>query len=290
MSKIAILTDSSCDIPQEMAEQYGIDIMGFHILLDGVDYLERETVTNQEFYDLMRKAKGVPSTAAITPIQFCEKYCQYVDEGYTDVIHVPINRSGSSTYNNALMAQDMLREERPEHHMKIHLIDPHTYSMVFGWYVCEMARKLRNGAEIRHVISEFEDKMNRMEIILGPYSLKQMKKSGRISAAAAFAGELLGLRPIITLIDGQTKVENKVRGDEKVVPAMVELCKKRTEGLEDVEYLLGYTDIDQIEDLTRACRKAFGHPPLMTFHVGGVISANTGPDMLALVYVGHPRG
>ena len=290
MSKIAILTDSSCDIPQELAEQYGIDIMSFHILLDDVDYLERVSCTNQEFYDLMRKAKGVPSTAAITPIQFCEKYCQYVDEGYTDVIHVPINRSGSSTYNNALMAQDMLREERPEHHLRIHLIDPHTYSMVFGYYLCEMARKLRNGAEISLVIQEFEEKMNCMEIILGPYSLKQMKKSGRISAAAAFAGELLGLRPIITLIDGKTKVENKVRGDEKVVPAMVELCKKRTAGLEDVEYLLGYTDVRQIEDLTKACRKEFGHPPLMTFHVGGVISANTGPDMLALVYVGHPRG
>ena len=101
MSKIAILTDSSCDIPQEMAEKYGIDIMSFHILLDDVDYVERESCTNTEFYDKMRLAKGVPSTAAITPIQFCEKYCQYVDEGYTDVIHVPINKSGSSTYNNA---------------------------------------------------------------------------------------------------------------------------------------------------------------------------------------------
>ena len=114
MSKIAILTDSSCDIPQEMAEKYGIDIMSFHILLDDVDYVERESCTNTEFYDKMRAAKGVPSTAAITPIQFCEKYCQYVDEGYTDVIHVPINKSGSSTYNNALMAQGMLREERTE--------------------------------------------------------------------------------------------------------------------------------------------------------------------------------
>ena len=126
MSKIAILTDSSCDIPQEMAEKYGIDIMSFHILLDDVDYVERVDCTNTEFYDKMRAAKGVPSTAAITPIQFCEKYCQYVDEGYTDVIHVPINKSGSSTYNNALMAQGMLREERPEHHLNIHLLDPHT--------------------------------------------------------------------------------------------------------------------------------------------------------------------
>ena len=209
MSKIAILTDSSCDIPQEMAEKYGIDIMSFHILLDDVDYVERESCTNTEFYDKMRAAKGVPSTAAITPIQFCEKYCQYVDEGYTDVIHVPINKSGSSTYNNALMAQGMLREERPEHHLKIHLLDPHTYSMVFGWYLCEMARKLKNGAEISHVIREFEKQMDCMEIVLGPYSLKQMKKSGRISAAAAVMGELMGIRPIITLIDGKTKVEAK---------------------------------------------------------------------------------
>ena len=240
MSKIAILTDSSCDIPQELAEKYGIDIMGFHILLDDVDYVERESCTNAEFYEKMRAAKGIPSTAAITPLQFCEKYCQYVDEGYTDVIHVPINRSGSSTYNNAVMAQGMLREERPEHHLKIHLLDPHTYSMPFGWYVCEMARKLKNGAEISHVIHEFEAQMDKIEIVLGPFSLKQMKKSGRISAAAAVMGELMGIRPIITLIDGKTKVEAKVRGDDKVVPAMVELAKKRSEGVEPSEIIKDY--------------------------------------------------
>lgn len=289
MSKIAILTDSSCDIPQEMAEKYGIDIMGFHILLDGVDYIERESCTNTEFYQRMREAKGVPSTAAITPLQFCEKYCQYVDEGYTDVIHIPINRSGSSTYDNAVMAQGLLREERPEHHLNIHLLDPHTYSMVFGWYVCEMARKLRNGAEIRHVIGEFNSQMSKMEIILGPYSLKQMKKSGRISAATAFAGELLGLRPIITLIDGKTVVESKVRGDDKVIPSMIQLCQKRAEGVEDFDYMIGHTAIPQSEELVRACRKAFGKPPLLTFELGGVVSANTGPDTVALVYVGHQR-
>ena len=244
MSKIAILTDSSCDIPQELAEKYGIDIMGFHILLDDEDIVEREKYTPEEFYDKMRAAKGIPSTAAITPIQFCEKYCQYVDEGYTDVIHVPINRSGSSTYNNAVMAQGMLREERPEHHLNIHLLDPHTYSMVFGWYLCEMARKLKNG----------ETQMNKMEVILGPYSLKQMKKSGRISAAAAVMGELMGIRPIITLIDGKTRVESKVRGDDKVIPAMIDLCKKRTEGVEDFDYMIGHTSIPQAAELEKACR------------------------------------
>ena len=164
------------------------------------------------------------------------------------------------------MAQGMLREERPEHHMKIHLLDPHTYSMVFGWYLCEMARKLKNGAEISHVIQEFEKQMNCMEIILGPYSLKQMKKSGRISAAAAVMGELMGVRP------------------------MIELCKKRADGVENFDYMIGHTNIKQAEDLEKACRKAFGKAPLVVFELGGVVSANTGPDTVALVYTGHPRG
>jgi DegV family protein with EDD domain len=289
MSKIAILTDSSCDIPQEMAEKYNIDIMDFHILLDGVDYVERESCTFEEFYDKMRAARGMPSTAAITPIQFCEKYASYVDAGYTDLIHVTINRTGSSTYNNALLAKDLLREERPEHHLRIHLLDSHTYSMPFGWYLCEMARKLQNGAEVRHVVKEFRDQMDCMELVLGPYSLRQMKKSGRISAAAAFAGELLGLRPIITLIDGKTHVEAKVRGDEKVIPAMIALCQQRTEGIDQVEYMIGHTNIPQKDELVRACRKAFGHDPLIVFPLGGVVSSNTGPDTVALVYVGHRR-
>ena len=81
MNKIAILTDSSCDIPQARADKYGIDIMSFHILLDGVDYLERVSCTNEEFYQLMRQATGVPSTAAIPHLQFCQQYCEYVDAG-----------------------------------------------------------------------------------------------------------------------------------------------------------------------------------------------------------------
>ncbi len=221
MRKIAILCDSSCDIPQELATKYDIDILNFHILLDNVDYVERDSFTPDEFYDMMRKADGVPTTAAITPIEFCAKYCDYVDAGYTDVIYISINRGASSTHDNAIMGQNLLREERPEHHLKVHVIDSHSYSMPSGWYVCEMARKIRNGAEVRFAVEEYIDKMSKLEIVIGPYSLKQMKKSGRISAAAAFAGELLGLRPVISLIDGTTKVESKVRGDDKVIPSVV---------------------------------------------------------------------
>ena len=80
-----------------------------------------------------------------------------------------------------------------------------------------------------------------------------------------------------------------MRGDDKVVPAMIELCKKRAGDVEDFDYMIGHTNIPQAAELEKACRKAFGKDPLITFTLGGVVSANTGPDTLALVYVGHAR-
>lgn len=286
--KTAILTDSCCDIPPELAERYGIDILPFSITLDGVSYTEREDFGFDEFYTMLRNSQGVPSTAHITALRFCEQYCKYVDEEYTDVLQVTINSGGSATYEAAQMAQGLLREERPEHHLKIHLIDSHTYSMVYGWPLCEAARKLRNGAELREVIEELEATFARAEIVLAAFSLKQMKKSGRISAAAAFAGELLGLRPIVSLNQGVSRVEAKVRGDSAVIPAMIRQVKARAEDPAAAGYMIGSTDLDCVADLIKACKKEFGQPPVMVFKLGAAVASNTGPDALAIVYQGRP--
>ena len=288
--KIAIVTDSSCDIPKELAEKYGIDVIDFPINLDGKEYYERRDMTMDQFYELMRAAQGVPTTAAITALQWREVYEAYADQGYTDVLHVSINSTGSSTYANAQQAAEQLRQDRPEMTMRIHLVDSHTYSMVFGWYLCECARKLRNGGDLRSCILELESKLGRVEVCLAAFSLKQLKKSGRVSAAAAFAGELLGLRPVISLTDGVSKVEAKVRGDAAVIPAMLKWTQTRVDDLRTTPYLLAYTSSTQKRDeLLKLCKKEFGHPPMYVFQLGGVVSANTGPDCIAIAFEGKPR-
>lgn len=290
MSKIGFLTDSSSDIPQELADKYGIEIVGFPIHLEGKEYIERRDMTNDEFYELMRAAQSVPTTAAITPLQWVECYTRYVDEGYTDLVHVCINAGGSSTYNNALSALKMLEEERPGHSLKIRVIDSHTYSMPFGWYLCECARKVRNGGETAACVQEMESKLDQIEICLAAYSLKQMKKSGRVSAAAAVVGDLMGIRPIISLNDGVSKVEAKVRGDAKVPPAMVKWVASRVDNVRDMPYIIMYTSSNAKRDeLVKLCKKEFGHPPVFVGKLGGVVSANTGPDAVAIVYEGRHR-
>ncbi|MCI7323908.1 DegV family protein [bacterium] len=288
--KIAFLTDSSSDIPVDLAEKYGIQVVGFPINLEGKEYLERRDMTNEEFYEMMRAAKGVPTTAAITQIQWAEIYQEYVEAGVTDLVHVTINSGGSSTYNNACKAIEMLREECPGHTMKIHLIDSHTYSMPFGWYLCECARKVQEGAPLESCLREMQDKLARVEICLSAYSLKQMKKSGRVSAAAAVVGDLMGIRPIISLNDGISKVESKVRGDANVPPAMVKWVCSRVDNVKEMPYMIAYTSsTGKRDELVKLCRKSFGHAPLCVFSLGGVISANTGPDGVAIVFEGKPR-
>lgn len=92
MSKIGFLTDSCSDIPQELADKYGIEVVGFPINLDGVEYMERKDFTNDQFYQMMRDAQGVPTTAAITQLQFCDIYARYADEGYTDLVYLSHQR------------------------------------------------------------------------------------------------------------------------------------------------------------------------------------------------------
>ena len=252
--------------------------------------MERKDFTNDQFYEMMRKAQGVPTTAAITQLEWGDIYAKYVDAGIQDLVHLCINAGGSSTYNNAVKAAELLEDERPGHKMKIHLIDSHTYSMPYGWYLCECARKVRAGEPLDACLREMQDKLARVEICLAAYSLKQMKKSGRVSAAAAVVGDLMGIRPIISLNDGISKVEAKVRGDNNVPPAMVKWVKSRVDDVKKMPYMVAYTSSSAKRDeLVKLCKKEFGHAPLLVFQLGGVVSANTGPDGIAIVFEGKPR-
>lgn len=287
MSKIAILTDSASDIPRELEEQYGIDILPFQIVVDGQSYTERVDFTNEQYYEMLANAKDIPKTSQVTMTRFLEKFCAYADEGYDDVIYISINSAGSSTCDAARMAAKALREERPERPMQVHVVDSHTYSMTYGWHVCEAARKVQSGADAASVVQYLEDAFSRMEVMLSMYTLRFVKKSGRVSAAAAFAGELLGLRPIIRMVDDTTATVAKVRGDNGVMPGLIEQAKKyRTDG---TKYLVGGTDEGNIKMLAKLCKKEFGRAPETTFLLGAAVATNTGPNAVAIVYEGAPR-
>ena len=278
---IKIVTDSACDIPMS-AQLNNVEIMNFHININGRDCEERRDYTMEQFYEELEKCDKIPTTAHITMIDFYEKYCQLASQGVTDIIHVTINK----THDAAVMARQMYYDENPNSHLNITVLDSRCYSVGYGYPIMCADGMISNGASAAEIIEYLEERFDKTEILLGTYSLKFMKKSGRISAAAAFAGELMGLRPVILMKHGKTEVLLKARGDKLLIPGLV--AKLRERNSDPTDYVVGYTaDADAGEELVAACTEAMGYPPKLVCHLGSAVSINAGPHSIGMMYLGR---
>ena len=114
MEKIKVFTDSASDISFENEKNLDIDMINFNITMGDRSYVSRVDFDNEAFYRLMGTYDGIPLTSQATAYEFQELYKKYYDEGYTDVIGILINREGSATYDNSLMAYKLFLEDYPE--------------------------------------------------------------------------------------------------------------------------------------------------------------------------------
>ena len=282
---IKIVTDSACDIPLT-SKLSNVEIMNFHININGRDCEERRDFTPQEFYAELENCEKIPTTAHITMIDFLDKYTSLALQGVTDVIHVSINKGASATHDAAVMARQMFYDENPNSHMNITVVDSRSYSVGYGYPIICADKMIDDGATAAEIIEYLEERFEKTEIILGTYSLKFMKKSGRISAAAAFAGELMGLRPVILMKHGVTEVLLKARGDKLLIPGMVAKLRERNSDCSD--YVVAYTaDEDARDQLVAACTEAMGYPPKLVCNLGSAVSINAGPHSIGILYMGN---
>ena len=287
MSKYVVLTDSTCDLPEETAKQHNIDIVCFKIALDGEGYTERVDFTPEQFCEMLKKASGLPTTAQITQFEFFDKFEEYDRQGVEQTLYISINAGGSGTNAAAHAAAAQFHEEHPDSRMEIFIVDSHAYSMAEGAGVIEAKQKLDAGETMESVVEYLNDKYAKMEILLTAYTLKVIRKSGRISAAAAIAGDLLGIHPIFTLNDGVSQVVKKVRGDKAVVSGMATTMASRI--AHGTPYYIGVSDHKYDEEYVEACTKKVGYAPVGIFHLGCAVLSNTGAEAVGLVFEGAKR-
>lgn len=128
-----------------------------------------------------------------------------------------------------------------------------------------------------------QDWLDHVRVIFAPLDLRFAKKSGRISAVAAFMGEALGLKPVMTFVDGESKILSKVRGEKNVISTIVDLGQKdRRPG---TPYLLiRGNNREQSDRIQEACQAAWGEKAALEYPIGGVVSINAGPNLVGVVY------
>ncbi|MBE6853870.1 MAG: DegV family protein [Ruminococcus sp.] len=291
MSKIKILTDSASDIDKKTAEEYGIHVIGFSIVFDGKEYTEGVDFTAEEFYEMMSSSSDFPKTSQIKTEQFTECFEKFFDEGYTDVIYISISSTGSATHGNSVAAKEAFYEKHPEaaEKMNIHIVDSLNYTAAYGYPAIEAANKANRGADADEIIAYLEDWIPCAELHFVAYTLEYVKRSGRLSAAAAFMGELLGLKPIITVTDGVSSVPEKIRGEKNIIPKMIELAKKNM--IPQTPYALLEGSLpEESEVFKKEITKAIGYPPERVFKIGSTISCHAGHKVIGFVIKGQKRG
>lgn len=285
MAKIRISTDSTADIPQSIREELAIPMLPITILAQGQELRDGVDAVAPDFYDKLESWSDIPTTSQ-TPVElYVRLFEETLAEGYTHLIHVSINSKGSGTYQAGLTALDLFYEDHPEAKGKldIRILDSRNYSMAYGIAVIEGARMIRDGAEPRAVLEHVQDYLDHAHVLVIPLNLRFAKRSGRVNAAAAFVGDALGLKPIITFEDGESKILAKVRGEGKAIAAMVDLCLKgRRPG---TSFAIAQGNNQSAMDALRdACLPLMDLPPLAEYYLGCVISMNIGPDAVGIIY------
>jgi len=285
MAHIKFTTDSAADIPASLREELGIQVLPFPIAMGDREYSDGYDFTPEEFYDMLLAAPQIPTHAALNPYVFTETFERAYEEGYTDLIHTSVNSKGSATCSNAFQARGDFYRDHPEAEetFHIHIIDGLNYTMGYGWAVVQGARMASEGAAPQAVVDYIQDWVDHVRVIFSPLDLRFAKKSGRVSAAAAFMGEALGLKPVMTFTGGESKILAKVRGERAVVAKLAELCKNERRA--GTPYLLIQgNNREQSEKLLEACRRETGEEPALTYCIGGVVAINAGPNLIGVIY------
>lgn len=281
-----LFTDTSANLPIEIIDEYGIEVVPFSYTIDGVEYIPEREFDGKAFYAAMRAGSEV-KTSMVNAGTFIERFKAALDAG-KDVLYIGMSGGISGTANAALMAKQELDEEYPDR--KIVVIDTLAASLGEGLLVIKAAEQLRDGAALDTIEEAIRAQVPSMCQSFTVDDLKYLKNTGRVSGAAAIIGNVLSIHPIlIGDYEGKIVVKAKVRGMKRTLDALAEryaelaLSKTETIGIAHADNEEGKAYLVQrLRDkgLTGKCLSVCYEP---------VTGSHVGPGTVALFFFGTDR-
>lgn len=281
-----LFTDTSANLPVEIIDEYGIEVVPFSYTIDGVEYIPEREFDGKAFYAAMRAGSEV-KTSMVNAGTFIERFKAALDAG-KDVLYIGMSGGISGTANAALMAKQELDEEYPDR--KIVVIDTLAASLGEGLFVIKAAEQLKDGAALDAIEETIRAQVPSMCQSFTVDDLKYLKNTGRVSGAAAIIGNVLSIHPIlIGDYEGKIVVKAKVRGMKRTLDALAEryaelaLSKTETIGIAHADNEEGKAYLVQrLRDkgLTGKCLSVCYEP---------VTGSHVGPGTVALFFFGTDR-
>lgn len=222
MGNVRLVTDSTADIPVEVLEDYGIEMVPLKIQFGGETYFDRVTLSPQQFYEKLVQFTELPTTSQPSPVNFLEAYKRLSAEEGTQIVSVHLSSALSGTCQAAQLAKSLL-EPRNTH---IEIIDSKSASYGTGMLVVAAAEAAREGKSKEEIVTLIHRLRRLTKLYFLVDTLEYLQRGGRIGKASALIGSLLQLKPVLTIDDdGEVTVADKIRGHAKAIGAIIEKLK-----------------------------------------------------------------
>ncbi|HEY7133957.1 MAG TPA: DegV family protein [Acidimicrobiia bacterium] len=272
---VRVVTDSACDLPQDLVDQYGIEIVPLTIRFGAEELVDRKELGTGEFWRRLAASPVLPETSAPSAGAFEEVFRRLADDGADGIVCINLSSRLSATMQAAQVAAKAADPDCP-----VEVIDSLQVSMALGSLCLTAAQRADAGADLESIAAEVIDRRNRTRLFGTLDTLEYLRKGGRVGAAQALLGSMLSIKPVLTVSDGVVAEAGKVRTRSKALRHVVE--KLQPGQFENVCVLHGDApDLDEFLDLLAPI---VSREEIVVGQIGPVIGTHAGPRTIGITY------
>ena len=274
LSKIAILTDSASDITPDMIEGLDVTVIPIRLKIGENNYKDGVNLSKKEFWHKLLTEKVVPKTAQPSPAEFRDYYEELFNKGYEKIISIHISSKMSGTQQVAKVAREMLKREKD-----IIIVDSKSVTFGQAYQVLEAAKMIKTGVKLEDILTRLYEIADKMKVYFAVSDLTYLEKGGRIGRASSVIGNLLKLRPVLKLEDGEVSLETKTFGERGAISYMEKIIKN--EGRNSIYLYTAWGGTNQELHNTDILKKTADTMRKIEykgrFEIGATIGSHSGP-------------
>jgi DegV family protein with EDD domain len=277
-SKVAIVTDSTVNLPEEYLKKYSITMLPQTLIWGNETFRDTIDIQPQEFYERLGKSKISPSTSQVTPVQFIDTYKKLLGQGF-QILTITVSSDLSGTMNSAYQAKESMPDA------PIELFDSRSVSLAMGFCVLSAARTAAAGGSMAECKAAAQKASEHSGVLFCVDNLVFLHRGGRIGGAARFLGTALGLKPILEVRGGKVEAIERVRTQRKALERLIELVNQRINGQTGLR--LGILEANApipAKFLLDEITSRFQPTELIQNSLTAVLGCHTGPGTVGIAY------
>jgi DegV family protein with EDD domain len=276
--RIALVTDSTCDIPTDWVKQYDITVVPLTIIFGNQQYLDGVDLTAEEFYERLPKDPHHPTTSQPTPQAFLDAYNQAAANGAEEILTITISSAMSGTMESA-------RRAAQEFRLPVHVVDGKNNSMGLGWQVIAAARVQDAGGGLEEMLAAAEHIRQDMSYYISLDTIEYLSKGGRISEAARFLNSVLQIKPLICVKPNTGTVGASMPGRSRksAIEGMYKEFFRHVNPSRPLHItVLHNAALEEAKALYEQVEREYSPKELFISIVSPVLGVHTGPRAIAL--------